>query len=338
MNTLIHKLKNKELLSAPLVGYPAAVLNSTTAKQNLTNSQIQIDTLAKYYRRLQPDILFPFMDLSVEVESLGLLINIKENDPPEVIEHSIRNEENLAHLSLPDLNRHRFHIFVETIAGLKDKTKAAVSGYVTSPFTLAGLLTGAERIAARTITRPKFISNLIDFSCDVGLKYAFQQQKAGADCMVLLEPTASLLSPELFEQFVTPYINRFAEQLDIPVILHVCGNTEPLIKEFVKTQMDGLSLDYGVDLQKIMPQIPKDMLVLGNIDPVRTMLGSTPNIIYRKTQNLISDLKEYDNYIPATGCDVPPETDFENIEAFQKAVEDIRKARKSEKMENLRHN
>jgi uroporphyrinogen decarboxylase len=321
LNRLQKKLQKNKFLSAPLVGYPACKLNDSTARENLTNADIQIDTLLKYYNRLKPDILFPFMDLAVEVESLGLETNIKENDPPEVIEHPIRQKEDLEGLAKTDISQEgRFNIYIETINKLRIESEAAISGYVTSPFTMAGLLTGAERIAARTITRPDFISSLIEFSMEISLEYARLQEKAGADCIVLLDPTASLLSPELFRDFVTPYIDNIAAQLNIPVVLHVCGDTTPLIDEFINTKMAGLSLDYGVNLKEIMPRIPENILVMGNIDPVRTVFGGNPKSIFNKTSQLISDLKEYDNFIPATGCDVPPKTEFENIHAFQRAV------------------
>lgn len=321
MNILKNKLRKGKYLSSPLVGYPVCSLNGSTARKNLTNSETQVDTLLKYYNELKPDILFPFMDLAVEAEAIGLKIKIKENDPPEVIEHPIKDQEALNRLPVPDIqNDGRFNVYVETIRGLRANTNAALSGYVTSPFTLAGLLTGAERIAARTITKPKLVKNLIEYATKISLEYALHQAEAGADCLVLLDPTASLLSPELFRKFVTPSINKIANSLNIPVILHVCGDTTPLIDVFIETKMKGFSLDYAVDLKEIMPEIPKDKVVIGNIDPVRTMLGDTPLQVYKKTLNLINELKDFDNFIPGTGCDVPPEAAFENIEAFQRAV------------------
>lgn len=59
---------------APLMGLPGIQLTYTTVKENLENAEVQFETIKKLKERFEPDIVFPFMDLSVEAEALGLEI------------------------------------------------------------------------------------------------------------------------------------------------------------------------------------------------------------------------------------------------------------------------
>jgi uroporphyrinogen decarboxylase len=49
------------------------------------------------------------------------------------------------------------------------------------------------------------------------------------------------------------------------------------------------------------------------------MLQGSPEKVYENTLDLRRKMKGHKNFILSTGCDLPPETPFENIEAFVKA-------------------
>ena len=87
----------------------------------------------------------------------------------------------------------------------------------------------------------------------------------------MLEPTATGLSPEQFKKFSGGYIKKLKSNWDIPLILHICGDTTSLILEMIKTNCDGISLDAMVNLQHAANLISSDILILGNIDPVRVL-------------------------------------------------------------------
>ena len=323
MNDL-SEAKQKKVFSAPLIGYPAVKLNDSKVVDNLKSSEIQTSTLIKYYLRYKPDILFPFMDLSVEAEALGLKINYKDQDSPDVVDHPLKARDDLKNFHFPDVqNEGRFNVFARTVQSLKNETDALISGYVTSPFTLAGLLMGAENLALNTITNPEFCLETIRFCTRVSLSYAKLLQDSGADFVTLLDPTAVLLSPALFNEFAAPFITEIAEELQMLVVLHVCGQTKPLIPEFCKLPVKGLSLDSDVDFPKSAKIIPEDILLIGNIHPVKVMLDMDVEEVYMETSNLLYQMKAIQNFIIATGCDVPSETSLSNIEAFLNAVNDF---------------
>ena len=75
----------------------------------------------------------------------------------------------------------------------------------------------------------------------------------------------------------------------------------------------------------MLEKFPENVLVMGNIDPAGVLRMGTPDLVYEKTLELLNECKDYKNFIVSSGCDIPPMTPWENIEAFFKAVSDFNK-------------
>ena len=89
------------------------------------------------------------------------------------------------------------------------------------------------------------------------------------------------------------------------------------------TGVQALSLDALVDMPKIAPQVPSDIVLIGNVNPVSTLLQADPPTVRRKTQELMAAMADYDNFVISTGCDLPAETPIENIIAFVEAAREF---------------
>ncbi len=313
------------VFSAPLVGYPTLAYIGADVETGVKDAEVQTAALLKYHKEIRPDVLFPFMDLSVEAETLGLSVDFNPNDGPVVIEHPVHSTEDLKKPDGFSSRRSRaiWGLHRDGSRRPKSETDAVIGGYVASPFTLAGLLTGAEEIALKTLTEPDFCHAVLDFTTKICVPYAKAQAEAGADFVVVLEPTATLLSPELYETFVDPYVQRVIREIGIPVVLHVCGQTTKLIPSFVKNDVQGLSLDSYVNLAGIAPLVPKNVAILGNVSPVDVMLNMDAEGVYRATRELLMRMNGRKNYVASTGCDLPFAVKRENLLAFTRAVRDF---------------
>ena len=102
------------------------------------------------------------------------------------------------------------------------------------------------------------------------------------------------------------------------MILHICGDTSHLVKNMCATGAQGLSLDSPVDLARAAREVDPDVVLIGNIDPVGVMVQETPEGVRRAVRALLDSMEPYENFILSTGCDLPYETPFENIDAFMK--------------------
>jgi uroporphyrinogen decarboxylase len=50
---------------------------------------------------------------------------------------------------------------------------------------------------------------------------------------------------------------------------------------------------------------------------------STPEQVKQAAMNLLEKTSGYKNFVLSSGCDVPPHTPLENVQAFYEAVEEL---------------
>ena len=62
---------------------------------------------------------------------------------------------------------------------------------------------------------------------------------------------------------------------------------------------------------------------MGNIDPAGVLRMGTPESVRNKTLELLEKCSKYSNFVLSSGCDIPPMTPWENIDAFFKAAEEF---------------
>ena len=148
---------------------------------------------------------------------------------------------------------------------------------------------------------------------------------SGADGICIAAPGAGLITPGLIAEFSTPYVNEICEAVEddeFMVLYHNCGNVEPLLDNLNLVKATAYSFGNAVDLSKTLEALPADKLVFGNIDPAGVIRHGSPQAIREQTLSLLSACGRYPNFVIASGCDIPPMTPLENIQAFFDAVEE----------------
>ena len=73
----------------------------------------------------------------------------------------------------------------------------------------------------------------------------------------------------------------------------------------------------------MMGQMPEDILTMGNVDPVSTLRNGTPETVRADTLEIMNACCRHKNFLISSGCDIPPATPWENIDAFFAAVEEF---------------
>ncbi|MCP3967688.1 MAG: uroporphyrinogen decarboxylase (URO-D) [Lentisphaerae bacterium] len=312
--------KNKST-AAPLMGFPGVQLTETNLKTNLFNPSVQAKSLMQISKLSGVDVIFPMMDLSIEAGALGLTVTYPDMESPSVENHPINSSKDLAAFKNIDITKDcRVWSAVETIRILKSEQSKPICAYICGPFSLTGLLIGTTKIFMSLYDTPDDIKKIIDFAANLEIAYAKLLQEAGADAVCMLEPTAMMMSPNDFVNFVSAPIRKIVESLEIPSALHICGDSTHLVEAMCDTGISALSLDAPVDIPAVMPKVPENICVIGNIDPANLMLRGTPDEVTAKVTDLKAKMQEYGNYIMSTGCDLPPDTPLANIEAFANAV------------------
>jgi len=318
----INRIIREKNLVIPLLGAPGTILSKTTLKENLTNSEVQYKTLSMLIDKFNPDGIFPMMDLTVEIEALGAETSFPENANPSVAKPLIKNREDLEILkgNWQGISG-RMKVFIEVMEKIAKKYSIIKGGYVIGPFTMAGELMGANDIAMQAMLNPELVSELVDFSLEVISEYANALFNAGADAIAVLEPLAVILSPKKYKEFsLYPFKKLVSNLNNKPLILHICGNTNHLIKSMLDSGAVGLSLDSVINFEELKKIIPQEIILMGNLNPVKIFLQSTPDQVAEATKSLKESMKDTKNFILSSGCDLPLNTPLKNIEDFMKAA------------------
>lgn len=239
-----------KLKTIPLIGIAGMHLTGYSIKDNLTDSEKQFYTLKAIYEEYKPDGLFTFMNLTVEAEALGLKINFLEDDSPSVVEHSIKTPEQLKVLkrNYSGLSG-RMELFADVVKLLKQSIDTTVGAYMIGPFSLAGEMNGVNDVLLNTIEALDFVDEMLAFNVRLISDYANSLFEAGADTVCVLEPTAVMLSTDLYERFSLNPFREILNEVDNPLILHICGDTTHLVEQMEQSGASGLSLDASVDFK-----------------------------------------------------------------------------------------
>ena len=114
-----------------------------------------------------------------------------------------------------------------------------------------------------------------------------------------------------------------AQAEGLMLLYHNCGTVEPLLADIAGIPAAGYSFGNAVDMETVLKAMPEDRIVIGNIDPVGVLRNGTPDGIRRETKALMEKCCGYPNFVIASGCDIPPMTPIENLQAFFDAAEEF---------------
>lgn len=135
-----------------------------------------------------------------------------------------------------------------------------------------------------------------------------------------------MLSPDLAAEFSHPYVKRIVDACqdeNFIIVYHNCGNgTIRMLDGIVGTGCKAYHFGNAIDMRDLMPHMPSDCIAMGNVDPAGEFLNGTEQSVYDVTSALLRDCGKYPNFVLSSGCDIPPRTPWENIDAFFRAAKD----------------
>ncbi|MCK5806243.1 MAG: uroporphyrinogen decarboxylase family protein [Lentisphaeria bacterium] len=314
-------------LVAPLLGFPGVRLVGSTVKLAQQNHGEHFKAIKEICETFSPDLTFPLMDLSVEANALGRYTLFPKEESAVVPADSYSVEELVAQARINIAFDSRLSGYVETMKLMSLGLPANIlrGAYVTGPYSLAALMMGADEAAMATVLNTEELTQICEFATERIQEYIRLLIVAGAQVICILEPSAVMLGPDQFEQFSAAYvryINDSCKYTSVATIYHTCGNTMHLIDKMVQSGVDAISLDAaaaGVDLPTVASALPADVIVMGNINPIGTLLHGSPDAVEAETTELLDSMAEHPNFVLSTGCDIPQETPVGNILAFMRA-------------------
>ncbi len=318
-------ITRKRKQAMPILSFPGIKKIRVTVEELVKSGELQAKCMESIAKTYNTGMAVSLMDLSVEAEAFGSPVKYSADEVPTVTGAIVHSEEEAQKLRIPEVGDGRTR---ECVKGIREACKMItdrpVFAGMIGPYSLAGRLLDMTEIMILCYEEPELVKTVLEKATAFLCRYARAFYEAGANGIMIAEPAAGLLSPGLIEEFSTPYVNRIREAVEdetFLVIYHNCGNIVPLMEQMKSIDAQAYSFGNAIDLEKALEVIPRDRLVLGNIDPAGIFRNGDPESVYKETWNLLERCTKYPNFVIASGCDIPPMTPSENLDAFFAAIE-----------------
>jgi [methyl-Co(III) methanol-specific corrinoid protein]:coenzyme M methyltransferase len=272
--------------------------------------------------------------LTVEAEAMGCKVDLGNKDKtPQISETPFKSGNDI---DVPDdfLSNGRVPIVLEAVEKLKEQygdILPIIVG-VTGPFTLAGHLLGVENLVRYMKTNPSEVETAIENSLDACMDYTEAIGELNPDVICVAEPTAApeLIDPLQFKSIVKPRLEDLATFIKTKKVLHICGSTQPIVRDMAGTGFEGISVEEKVDIAQAKEDIGKgrkpmrvggktmtmggasSSKIIGNISTTQTLFTSSPDEVKLEVKRAL----EAGVDIVAPSCGLAPQSPIENIKAM----------------------
>ena len=270
-------------------------------------------------------VIIPY-DMCTIAEAMGRGLNLYENVDGILFPTVPTKWESLDEVDIPAdfMQKGRMPMVDQAYKLLIDESKDgefAVGAWLLGPFTQAGQVIELDLLLKGVKKYKDKVEDFMTKMTDVTIEAAKHYEKLGVDYLTIREPGASadLLSPRMWKELIQPYLTKIISELSIPTPLHICGNTDLIIELMNECGADALSVDQTHDIPGTRKKIGNDVLLFGNFDPFGTLVtNQDPAQVEAAVKSCI------DNGVDAVwpGCDVWPDMNKENIEAWSRAVKE----------------
>jgi uroporphyrinogen decarboxylase len=321
-------ISNPRKKAMPVLSFPSIQLLDISVIDLISDSEKQARGMKMIADRVDTGAALSMMDLSVEAECFGSNIRFSDVEVPTVIGGIVATQEEVENLKVPEVGSGRTGLYIDAIRKAVDliEDRPVLAGVI-GPFSLAGRLMDVSQAMIYCYDEPEMVKLLLDKVTEFSIQYCKAYKNVGANGVVIAEPLAGLLSPSLARDFSCEYVKRIVDAVqdeNFIVIYHNCGGgTIQMIDHILEIGACGYHFGNAIRMSEMLKHIPQDVMVLGNIDPAGQMRNGTPESIREATLGLLEECSDYPNYVISTGCDVPPLSKWENIDAFFDAVDEF---------------
>jgi MtaA/CmuA family methyltransferase len=284
--------------------------------------RVLVDAQMATARDYELDYVSCISDPAREATDCGADIQFFDDQPPAVNETNalLADKSVLDKLELPDpLGGGRMHDRVRGAALFRERVggEKLVEGWIEGPCAESADLRGINTLMLDFYDDPVFVRRLLDFTLEMGLRFARAQAEAGVELMGVGDAAASLIGPQLYHEFLWPYEKKLVDGLHamgLRVRLHICGNTSRILEGIGRLGCEIVDLDYMVSVADARQAMGPDQVLLGNLDPVRVLRDGTPASITAAIAECHRQAGR--RYIVGAGCEVPRTVSRENVLAL----------------------
>ncbi len=182
-----------------------------------------------------------------------------------------------------------------------------------SVFQHVTFIRGMDYLMMDMLTNPDLARFLFDKVFDFYYEYYRRMFEAAGDLIDVFAladdlgmQNSLLISPEMIDEYVSPRLKKMADlahNYNIKLLLHTCGNIEPLIPRFIDLGVDILDpvQPECMDPVEIKRKYGKHICLRGGISVQNIVSRGTVDEVIKETKRIVEGLKPGGGYIFAPG-------------------------------------
>ena len=305
--------------------YGCKISEFNTSAKTLAEAQIA------GYRRFGYDSVRVFTDLFPWAEAMGAEVTMPEDDTVDLKSPAIKDPAD--YKKIHPLNPYkdgRLPVHLDAMKYLIDGVgdEVGISAAIVGPFTNACFLLCVENVLRFCYKNPEAVHHLCQVSLESLISYADAAIDIGLG-PTISEPMSSctVISPKIFREFSAPYLKQLVDHFKSRgrgVVMHICGQTADIWEDIADMGVAGFSIDNVASIEECKQKIGSKTKILGNVNPGTTMYMGSPAEVRLATLKCIKE--GYDSpkgFMPMSGCSLPVETPFENIDMMMDTVREL---------------
>lgn len=330
-------LQGKETDRVPVCSIGAGCTRLTTGisfQEFSTRADLAAEALMAANRLVGDDIIFPFVDLSVEAADFGQKIVYPADTTayPDYEDPLIKTVDDYERLeAFNPTGSQRMSSYIDMVRILVERCGSdyPVVSFVYGPLGVLGMMRGTENLYQDILEYPDKVKVALEIITDVLKKYTKAQCDLGVTgvCIDALSASLSGVSSQAWEEFEGPFVKVLGDiirEAGCLVVNHGCGNA-PYFKE-LKKWLNPAIVSFAqfpaecADAIELKEMYGQDMTLMGYVS-TDILYHGTPMQIIEESWKQINQLGTGGRFVLAPGCEYPPNSNLLNARAMVVAAE-----------------
>jgi MtaA/CmuA family methyltransferase len=288
----------------------------------VTDFRVLVEAQIATAEKFRFDYVSCISDPAREAADCGAKVSFYDDQPPAIDETDalLSDKSRLGSLEIPAIfSAGRMEDRVRAAELFREKVggETLIEGWVEGPCAEGSDLRGINALMLDFFDDTTFVRELFEFAVELALEFARAQIEAGVDLVGIGDAAASLVGPQIYDEFVFPWEHKLIKgihDLGAPVRLHICGDTRGILERMGELGADIVDLDFMVPMGEARDAMGDKQVLLGNLDPVLVLLKGSVQEVIQGLQECLD--RAGPRYIVGAGCEVPRGTPEENLLAL----------------------
>jgi len=301
-----------------------------TMHQFRENPRTMAETFIRSVEKYEFDGILVDLDTVTLAGAVGVPVDFPIEEPARSAKGILTDLSEIRKLGKVKVQDYKYiEVWLEAVHLIKNhfKNEIFVRGNCDqAPFSLASMMRGSQEwMLDLVIGEPELVEELLTYATDISCQFIRLMAQTGCDMLSNGDSPAGpeMISPEMYRYFALPsekLVVEEAHRCKLPYTLHICGNTDTILEDMLQSGSDAFELDYKTDSQKALEIIGNKACFIGNIDPSGVLALGTPELVERKTNELLMIFANNNRFILNAGCAIPSLTPEVNLRTMIKTA------------------